>query len=85
MMDTMGDDLHALLAELREWGRGHGASQRRRGDGLRNLELFLPKLTPDAMLLATMGYPTRRRSQSTWRHWGSYQNSTGSPFRWAKA
>ena len=50
-MDTMGDDLRALLSELHEWGREHDASQRRRGDRLRNLKLLLPKPTPDAMLL----------------------------------
>jgi hypothetical protein len=37
-MDTMGDDLRALLAELYRRGQEHDARQRRHGDRLRNLE-----------------------------------------------
>jgi len=37
-MDTMGDDLRTLLAELYAWGQEHDARQRRHGDRLRNLE-----------------------------------------------
>jgi predicted O-methyltransferase YrrM len=38
MMDTMGDDLRDLLADLHERGQEHDARQERHDDRLRNLE-----------------------------------------------
>ena len=55
-MDTMGDDLRSLLAELREHGREHDTRQERHDDRLRNLEL------ETAALLAVLVRSGRRRS-----------------------
>jgi predicted O-methyltransferase YrrM len=55
-MDTMGDDLRSLLAELREHGREHDTRQERHDDRLRNLE------PETAALLAVLVRSGRRRS-----------------------
>ena len=55
-MDTMGDDLRRLLAELREHGREHDTRQERHDDRLRNLE------PETAALLAVLVRSGRRRS-----------------------
>ena len=55
-MDTMGDDLRDLLAELHERGREHDTRQERHDDRLRNLE------PETAALLAVLVRSGRRRS-----------------------
>ena len=55
-MDTMGDDLRSLLAELREHGREHDTRQERHDDRLRNLE------PETAALLTVLVRSGRRRS-----------------------
>ena len=55
-MDTMGDDLRGLLAELHEQGQEHNARQERHDDRLRNLE------PETAALLAVLVRSGRRRS-----------------------
>src|SRR5215207_9317228 len=55
-MDTMGDNLRGLLAELHEHGREHDARQEQHDDRLRNLE------PETAALLAVLVRSGRRRS-----------------------